>query len=676
MQEKILEYLSHKQGGDDVHGIMDHFGVSDLKEVIIALNDLEDRDMIYRDEDDVYHDLIEYGIKEGTVIIRFNGTSFIEKEEGKIKDLNSALPLDTVWYKREKGGIRIIKVLKRYTKYITGNIYYYRHSFHFKVDDERYKGFKITNFKEFKLKDHSAVRCVITDFINKEMKIDMMIGMIDDPRISEKMVVARSGVPVAFSEAVLKEAKRLKLDIDDRKDLSDLLTITIDGDTAKDFDDAISIVRDDKGYVLYVHIADVSYYVKEGSVIDKSARERGTSIYYTDQVIPMLPEELSNDLCSLRPNEPRLTLTVEIHYDDKGEVLDTSFYPSLIRSDFRMTYSDVNKILEKDQELCDKYQVLVSMIADALALSDKLRAKRDQNGAISFDDDETEFVLSDGKVIDIKKRQRGRAELIIEDFMIAANVEVARYMHYLDLPMIYRDHDKPKEDKMMVLFDMLYTLGYKIKGDHYTVYPKQLQDCLRYFKDTELESVISKLMLRAMAKAIYDDTCTGHFGLALSDYCHFTSPIRRYPDLMVHRMLRKYVFKGNYDEYDKDKKRMHDIAVKCSDTEKRAVQIERDIRDARCAEYMLEHIGEVYDGIISGVTGHGLYVKLANTVEGLVSIGDLDGYWVYDEKTMTLVSNDKIYRLGDKVRVEVIENFYDHQGVYFRIYGKGKRDSE
>ncbi len=676
MREIILEYLSNKRGGDDVHGIMDHFGIDDIRKVIITLNELEDQNMIYRDKDDIYHDLDEYGIKEGTVIIRFNGNAFIEKEDGKIKDLNSALPLDSVWYRKEKGGIRIIKILKRYTKYITGNIYYYHRNYHFKVDDERYRGFKISNFNEYRLKDHTSVRCVITDYVNRIMKIDMVVGELTDPRISEKMIVAKAGVPVAFGDAVLKEARRLRLDIDDRKDLSDLLTITIDGDSAKDFDDAISLKRDDDGYILYVHIADVSYYVKEGSKLDMSAKERGTSIYYTDQVIPMLPEELSNELCSLKPHEPRLALTVEIHYDPEANVLDTMFYPSLIRSDYRMTYHTVNRMIDKDQEVCEEYHELVGMIDDALDLSEKIRKKRDDDGTISFDDEESEFIMQDGKVIDIRRRERGRAEMIIEDFMIAANVEVARYMHHLDLPMIYRDHDRPKEDKIIDLFDMLYTLGYKVKGDHYSVYPKQLQDCLRHFKDTELESIISKLMLRSMAKAVYDDTCTGHFGLALSDYCHFTSPIRRYPDLMVHRMLRKYIFKGNYDEYDKDKRRMHDIAAKCSDTEKRAVQIERDVRDARCAEYMHEHIGEVYDGIISGVTGHGLYVRLPNTVEGLISIGDLEGYYVYEEKTMTLVSADKIYRIGDKIKVEVIDNYYDRQGVYFRIYGEGKRDSE
>lgn len=666
MQAKILEYLSTKRGGDDVHGIMAKLACFDLKEVLVALNDLEDRNMIYRDDDDRYHDLNEANIKEGTVIIRFNGHAFIDKDERKIADLNGALHLDKVLYIDQKGGAKVVKVIKRNTCYITGSIYHYNHRYHFKVDDERYQGFKITNFSSFHLRDHTKVRCIITDFQKKEMKIDMEIGALDDPRIREKIVLFRSGAPTVFSDKVLKEARRLRLDIDDdRKDLSDLLTITIDGDSAKDFDDAISVLKDDKGYTLYVHIADVSYYVKEGSLIDKSAKERGTSIYYTDQVIPMLPEELSNDLCSLRPNEPRLTITVEIHYDLKGEYIDSDIYPSLIRSDHRMTYTVVNKMLKG--ETSNEYQDIDELIIWAKDLARMIRAKRIKNGAISFDDDETVFSLKDGRVIDVKRRIRDEAEMIIEDFMIEANVVVARYMHYLDYPMIYRVHDKPKKDKLIAFFEVLDSLGYKIKGDHFTIHPKQLQDCLKHYKGTELEPIISKMLLRAMAKAVYDDTCMGHFGLALSDYCHFTSPIRRYPDLIVHRMLRKYVFKANLDEYKKDKARMKDIADKCSDAEKRAVDIERGVRDVRCAEYMMEHIGEVYEGIISSVVSHGLYVKLDNTIEGLVSLSDLDGYYIYDEKTMTLSSDDRVYRLGDKVKVKVIAGIGDKLGVYFRI---------
>ena len=677
MKDKILSYLKREKKGADVHQMMDYFGFKgafDFKELMKALNRLEDDDLIYRDTNDVYHDLSNYEIKEGTVILRYNGTAFIEKETGynKIIDLNGALHKDVVWYINGKSGLYVIKVIKRNTDTVIGTIYRYRHTYHFRADDERLKGFKITNFKSYPLKDKIKVRCIITDYHKKEMKIEKTICSLDDPRCNELSIVYGAHVPLEFSPAVLKEADRLVMgtDMSERRDLTNELTITIDGESAKDFDDAISIRKDDKGYILKVHIADVSYFVKEGSAIDKSAKERGTSIYYTDQVIPMLPEKLCNDLCSLVEGKERYALTVEIHYDLKADVIDTDFYPSIIKSDHRMTYTAVNKILNGDKKTIERYPDLIGFIAIAKELSDLIKAKRKKAGAISFDDDEAMITLDDeGRVIDVKRRERGVSEGIIEDLMIEANVAVASYMHYLDYPMIYRVHDRPKEDKIKIFFEVLEGLGYKIKGDHYMIYPKQLQEVLLYFKNKEEESVISKLLLRSMAKALYDDVCMGHFGLALSDYCHFTSPIRRYPDLMVHRMLRRYVFKADLTNYEKDKKRMHDIAVKCSDAEKRATQIERDVEEVRKAEYMQDHIGEVYKGIVSGVTERGIYVKLENTIEGLLAIEDLDGYFEYDEKMMTLRSTDKVYRLGDRVTVEVTLDLNDRPGVRFILYG-------
>lgn len=667
IQERILNYLKEEKKGADVHKLLAAFEV-DFKELLKALNALEDANLIYRDNKDIYHDLQNANIKEGVVIVRYNRPPLIDKEEGVIIDLNTAMHLDSVFYTRTKGGLKVLKILKRNSNCVIGDIYYYNHRYHFKADDERQKGFKITNFNTFKLQDHTKVRCIITDHVKKEMKIDTVIGHLDDPRINELAIVYKANVPMEFSSAVLKEAERLSLrmDRDDRKDLSTELVITIDGDSAKDFDDAISLAKDDEGYVLKVHIADVSYYVKEGSAIDRSALERGTSIYYTDQVIPMLPQRLSNDLCSLVEGQERYTLTVELHYDQKGQYMSSDFYSSIIRSRHRMTYKNVNLILKGDEKLRDKYSDIVGMLETMAELASMLRKWRQKAGAIDFDDDEAAIILDEcGAVKDVQKVIRGESEHIIEDFMIEANVAIASYMHYLDYPMIYRNHDKPKQDRLKIFFELLESLDYKMKGNHYEVYPKQLQDCLLHYRGSELEGVVSNLLLRSMAKALYDDVSMGHFGLALSDYCHFTSPIRRYPDLMVHRLLKKYVFKANLDEYKKDKARMHAIAVKCSDCEKRATQIERDVSDVRKAEYMRDKVGEIYEGIISGVTSHGLYVRLDNTVEGLVALRSLDGYYTFDEKMMVLYSDHDRYHLGQKVKVQVTLSLSDKPSVEF-----------
>ena len=450
--------------------------------------------------------------------------------------------------------------------------------------------------------------------------------------------------------------------------------MTIDGDDSKDFDDAISVYRQGEDYLLKVHIADVSEYVKENSALDKNARDRATSIYYADRVIPMLPLELSNGLCSLNPGVNRLTITAEMVYDRFGNQLDFKVYESVIKSKYRMTYNNVNKIFDGDETLRKEYSELLDMLDAGYELSSILRKRREDNGSIDFKDDEAKLIIKNDKVYDIVLRERGIAEKMIEDFMIGANVAVASYMKYLDYPMIYRNHDYPKTDRLLSFVEVVEQMGYKFKGNKYAIRSKQLRECLEYFEGSDLELVVSNLMLRSMAKAVYDNVPEGHYGLGLEDYCHFTSPIRRYPDLVVHRMLKKYVFSyDNLDDKDKDIKKNGEIANLASDRERRAVNIERDIMDLKKCEYMADKIGRIYDGVISSVLSFGFFVKLDNTVEGLVHISELDGYYTFDEKMMVLRSDDHEYKVGMRVRVKVSDVDLRRCSIDFRLYNKRRK---
>ena len=385
----------------------------------------------------------------------------------------------------------------------------------------------------------------------------------------------------------------------------------------------------------------------------------------------MLPFALSNELCSLKPNEKRLAMSVKMVIDQDGELKDTEIFESIIESKYRMTYTNVNKILDGDHETCAKYSELIPMLHEAYALSRIIRKKREDGGAIDFDEDESQLVIKDQKVIDIKPRVRGESEKMIEDFMISANVAVATYMKYLDYPMIYRNHDYPKEERLLQFVEVLEGMGYVFKGNKYQIKGKQLRDCLDYYRDSDMEMIVSNLMLRSMAKAVYDNVSIGHYGLGLENYCHFTSPIRRYPDLMVHRMVKKYLLNHNhYDEMDKDMKINQNIAKSMSEKERRAICIERDVLDLKKCEYMKNKVGQVYDGIICSVVSFGFFVKLENTVEGLVHISNLDGFYEYDEKIGVLKSDDNVYQVGQRLRVKCIDVDLRRVTIDFAIFKK------
>ena len=452
----------------------------------------------------------------------------------------------------------------------------------------------------------------------------------------------------------------LEADKKGRLDLRDLQMVTIDGEDAKDLDDAVSLSVDEKGlYHLGVHIADVTNYVQENSALDWEALERGTSVYLVDRVIPMLPHKLSNGICSLNQGVERLALSCLMTIDDKGDVRDYQIAESVICVDRRMTYTAVKKILEdKDETEMAAYKELVPMFLQMEELAGILRKRRHQRGSIDFDFAESKIVLDEnGHPTQIKPYERNTATKLIEDFMLIANETVAQHFFWLDIPFVYRTHEKPDPEKIMKLSTFIRNFGYHIKLSGEEVHPKELQKLLGKIEDTDEETLISRLTLRSMKQAKYTVECTGHFGLACQYYCHFTSPIRRYPDLQIHRIIKEQL-RGRLKEerLQHYAEKLPEVAKHSSKMERRAEEAERETDKLKKAEYMEDRIGEVYEGVISGITQWGIYVELPNTIEGLIHVSTLPGdYFFYDESTYEMVGKETgiVYKLGQKLKIRV-----------------------
>ena len=434
---------------------------------------------------------------------------------------------------------------------------------------------------------------------------------------------------------------------------------------------------DNGHYQLGVHIADVSYYVTESSPLDKEAVKRGTSIYLVDRVIPMLPHKLSNGICSLNPNTDRYTISCIMEIDKNGEVVNHEIIPSVIHSSYRMTYNNVNAILDGDFPLQQKYEKVVPLFFLMQELATLLRSKRDERGAIDFDVNEAKVLVDEkGHPTDVVLRTRGASDKIIEEFMLKANETVAQHFKWMDLPFIYRVHEHPKLKKLQQFAAIVKPLGYTIKGSLEHVYPNELSAIVEASKGTEEHTVISTLLLRCMQKARYDRQCLGHFGLADEYYTHFTSPIRRYPDLLVHRCIRNFLFEQNYEETAHFEAVIPELAEQSSFRERESIDIEREVMDMKMAEYMESHIGEEFEGIISSITQFGFFVELPNTVDGLVHITDLtDDYYHYDEKNIMLRGErtGKTFKLSDKVKVRVIGSSKKERTVDFELVGMKAR---
>ncbi|MCI8485022.1 MAG: ribonuclease R [Lachnospiraceae bacterium] len=516
--------------------------------------------------------------------------------------------------------------------------------------------------------DGHKVVVEITDYGSEtrkpEGKVVEIIGHRNDPGTDIMSIVKGYDLPVEFPEKVLKQAENVgkpvsTADLAGRKDIRSWQMVTIDGEDAKDLDDAVSLTREGENYRLGVHIADVTNYVQEHSALDAEALKRGTSVYLVDRVIPMLPHLLSNGICSLNAGEDRLALSCIMLIDQKGNVIDHEIAETVVQIDRRMSYTSVRKILkDQDEKERETYRELIPMFEDMEALAAILREKRRKRGSIDFDFPETKIILDEqGRPIEIKPYERNVATRIIEDFMLIANETVAQDFFWQEIPFVYRTHDTPDPEKIQKLGLFINNFGYSIKINQDDIHPKELQKLLGKIEDTPEEMLISRLTLRSMKQAKYTTVNTGHFGLATQYYCHFTSPIRRYPDLQIHRIIKE-TLRGKMTEkrLDHYEKILPETAAETSRLERRAEEAERETDKLKKVEYMSEHIGETFEGVISSITSWGMYVELPNTVEGMVHVTNLtDDYYHYDESSYEMVgeATGKRYKLGQKLQVVV-----------------------
>ncbi|HBA68748.1 MAG TPA: ribonuclease R [Lachnospiraceae bacterium] len=620
-------------------------------------------------------------IISGTFISNARGFGFVEAE-GLEADLfipedkvNGAFHNDTVQVRLlpEQTGKRreaeVVRILNRGTSQVVGTFQEGK-NYGFVIPDNLKLATDIfipIEWSKGAVDGHKVV-VELTSYGNEkkspEGKVVEILGHMNDPGVDILSIVKSFDIPMEFGEKVLNQANRIRLEVSEadmqgREDLRGLTMVTIDGEDAKDLDDAVSLSKEGENYLLGVHIADVTNYVQENSALDREALKRGTSVYLVDRVIPMLPHRLSNGICSLNEGVDRLALSCLMTINPAGTVKDYKIVESVIRVDRRMSYTSVKKILEdKDLEERKKYETLVPMFEDMEELSKILRAKRKKRGAVDFDFPETKIILDkDGRPLDIKPYERNTATKIIEDFMLLANETVAQHFYWLELPFVYRTHDNPDPEKINQLGIFISNFGYGMKTAKDEVHPKEIQKLLGKVEGTPEEALISRLALRSMKQARYSVECTGHFGLACGYYCHFTSPIRRYPDLQIHRIIKEHL-----RERLKENRIQHyeailpQVAERSSKMERRAEEAERETDKLKKVEYMEEHIGEHYEGIISGITSWGLYVELPNTVEGLIHVSALRGdYFIYDEANYEMTGRDtgKKYKLGQRIAIVV-----------------------
>lgn len=612
------------------------------------------------------------------------GFGFVTPEEGgedifiPAGETCGALQKDRVLYKvlhrAEKGkkaeGV-IIRVLERGTRQVVGRYEAAGEGFGFVVADDKKIAKDIFISRENSkgaVTGHKVVAEIIEygeDRRNPEGKIIEILGHVNDPGVDILSVIRRYELAVEFPETVYGEIEQIGNEVAEkdkvgREDLRGLLTITIDGEDAKDLDDAISLQRLENGnFELGVHIADVSHYVGEGTELDREAYARGTSVYLVDRVIPMLPHKLSNGICSLNPHADRLALSCIMEIDSRGNVVSHRIVESLIYSDYRMTYTAVREILEdKTPELLETYKEILPMLEEMEELRQILSEKRKRRGSVNFDLPESKIILDEkGHPTDIQPYERNIATNLIEEYMLVCNETVAENSFWQEMPFLYRSHMEPDEEKLEKMEQFLRGFGYHLRKKDGEIHPREIQKVLREAEGKDEERIIVRMVLRSMMQARYTAENTGHFGLAAKYYCHFTSPIRRYPDLEIHRLLKKMLH-GQMNEKTAVayRKKMPDMAKHCSKRERIAEDAERDTDDLKKVEYMEDKIGQVYQGIISGVTNWGIYVELPNTIEGMVSLAQMDeDYYEFDEKNMQVLGKKtkKVYRLGDRVTIVV-----------------------
>ena len=508
----------------------------------------------------------------------------------------------------------------------------------------------------------------ITDFGDEQRKPEgrvlEILGHVNDPGVDILSVIKAYGLPEEYPDDVMKQIENIPDEVEEkekagRADFRDLQTVTIDGEDAKDLDDAITISKEGNMYHLGVHIADVSQYVTEGSPLDKEALKRGTSIYLVDRVIPMIPHKLSNGICSLNQGVDRLALSCMMDINEKGEIVKHKICESVINVTRRMSYTSVHKIIEeKDEAERKEYEELIPMFELMYELADILQARREKRGSIDFDFPEAKIILDEkGKPIDVKEYERTQANRIIEEFMLAANQTVAEEYFWNELPFVYRTHETPDMEKIQNLALFIENFGYTLKIKEDEIHPKEVQKLMRSIAGKPEEGLIGRLALRSMKQARYTTECEGHFGLALKYYCHFTSPIRRYPDLQIHRIIKENIHGGMKDKrIDHYQKILPEVAEQTSALERRADDAEREVEKMKKAEYMEQFVGKDFEGTISGLTTWGMYVELPNTIEGMIRVADIPGdYYYYDEDLHRMVGEQtgKVYKMGEPLRIIV-----------------------
>ncbi|MFZ4450934.1 ribonuclease R [Salibacterium aidingense] len=703
-KQQLLQYMKEDAAKPmAVEEIQEAFGMSggdETKQLMKALNEMEETGDIVRTRSNRYGVPEKMNLLKGQVQSHQRGFAFIlpeNKEDDDVfvpaNELNGAMNKDTVLVRvqRKSSGSKpegaIVRILERGVTKVVGT-YADNRSYGFvEVDDKHINNdIFIPQDAENGAVDGHKVVVEITKYpegrFSAEGKVVNIIGHKNDPGVDILTIIHKHGLPGDFPEPALEHANRVPDqisadEISQRRDLREETIVTIDGADAKDLDDAVQVKTLENGnYMLGVHIADVSYYVEEGSPIDEEAYDRATSVYLVDRVIPMIPHRLSNGICSLNPKVDRLTLSCEMEINGKGEIVDHDIFESVIRTNERMTYSDVRLILEqKDEETREKYKELVPFFEQMEELAAVLRRKRFARGAIDFDFKEAEVkVDDDGTPLDVELVDRSVAERLIEEFMLAANETVAEHFHWMKVPFIYRIHEDPDSEKLERFLEFVTNFGYVVKGTANTIHPSAMQKVLDEVKGEPEEAVINTVLLRSMQQAKYDAENLGHFGLASDFYTHFTSPIRRYPDLIVHRLIREYLVNKNLDGKTKEawREKLPDIAQHSSEMERRAVDAEREVDDLKKAQYMQDKVGEEFTGFISGAANFGLFVELENTIEGMVHISYLtDDYYHYDEKQYALIGErtGNVFRIGDQVEVRVLQVNLDEADIDFEIVG-------
>lgn len=699
MKEKIIDILKDSDRALTIYEIKDQLEIDDVSELSKlgdVLRQLEEDIVIYHSNKDKYMLLENSHLRKGVMRANKKGFGFVEIENMEddvyvsADNMNGAIHGDIVLVEitskmnidRLEG--RILKIVKREVNRYVGEINFEKGIGHVKLDDKKVKlDIEIKPEDSMNAVDGHKVVVELGNRINNfkyHGKVIDVIGHKNDPGVDILSVVYKYNINTEFTDEVKEQVASMPMEVtpdeyQNRKDLRDVEIFTIDGDDTKDIDDAISIKKLDNGhYELGVHIADVSHYVTEGSPLDDEAMERGTSVYLVDRVIPMLPHELSNGICSLNPGVDRLAISCVMEFDGEGKQIDYSIFPSVIKSRIQMTYKKVNSILEENEipEGYEPYEASLRMMGE---LAKILRKMKENRGYIDFEVDEAKILVDENCVpTEIVLRDRGTGEKMIEDFMIAANECVATHIYFTNLPFVYRVHEIPKEEKIRSYLSFIGNLGYQIPGDVKDFKPKTMQRLIRFLSDKPEFKILSSLLLRSMQKAVYKPENLGHYGLASKCYTHFTSPIRRYPDTTVHRLLRTYLFNNDLKQSTIShwEEKLVYVTEHSSARERASVNCEREVEDMKMAEYMEGHIGEEFEGMISSVTSFGMFIELDNLIEGLVPIKDMKDFFHYDEERMSLTGERThvVYSIGERVRIKVVRASKEDKTIDFEILSK------